>query len=200
MNLEAKLEEYRQVCADRRQLFERRDRTLYLALFVFTGIIGIGIQWEIPILFILTSFILLFLWCNEILRQFAIYRYNAYIEVIIKKDIKELERTSIGQFHPYHKDWRRVIPYLSIPFLVLICYFFGYFFKNSCNRVIPSHLLLIFGTISFICFISLVIWSFRVLYPKCKYRENEKKKWEDAQKEWEEKQKELKDKNKSIPQ
>jgi amino acid permease len=198
MNLEAKLEEYRQIRADIRQLYERRDRTFYLAFFVFIGVISVGIQFKNSILFFMTSIILLFLWSREILRQIAIHRYDTYVLVNIEKYIQGLERTSISEFHPYCEDIKKVIPYLALPFLVLICLVLGiYYFFDSCNPIITYRGFLFFEISIPIFFIILVIWSRWVIKES---RKKEKENWEEAQKEWEKIQKELKDKNKSIPQ
>jgi hypothetical protein len=188
MQFEAKLEEYRQMCTNIRQLFNRRDYTVYLALFVFTGIISIGIQRKIPILFFITSSILLFLWSHEVIRQIALYRYNAYIEFKIEEKIEGLEIFTIGRFHPYRKCFYKFIPYFSIPFMIVICLYLACYFRNSCNRVLSDCLFCAFMTIIVISFIILVIWSFNISLPK--YKNKEKEKWEEAQEAWQ-KQKKL---------
>lgn len=181
MNLEAKLEEYRQTRADIRQLYNRRDQTLYLAFFLFTGVISVGIKFENSILFFMTCIILLFLWYQETVRQIAIYRYEAYIIVKIEDYIQELKRSTLSWKHPsYINPWKRLkrgISYITLIILIGTCFRLGiYYFFNSCNPIISYFLYLTFIIIISVFFIVLTIYTFYVFTIRC--RDKEKENWE----------------------
>lgn len=182
MNLEAKLEEYRQLQEAMRQLRVRQDRGLYFMFLIFIGVIGIGFRWPYSILYMTSSFILLYLWLDEIRVFNSIIRLGTYIEIFIEREIDELKHFTMSGKHRLHtKKGLKLLRALAngiIPILSLLFFLLARHFKNNLIPNISHSISIIFYWIYlysfFIGLSSLAFWS---IWATLKGRKRENNEW-----------------------
>lgn len=169
MQFDAKLEEYRQLQEAIRQLRVRQDRDIYFMFVVFIGIISLGFRLQYSILYMTSSFVLLYLWLDEIRIFDSIHRLNTYIEVFIEQEIDELRHSTKGGEHCLHTQKipkllralaNGIIPLLSLVFFILArCYWDSLIPNMSYTKSITIYW--IYLHIFSISFGSLFFWSIR---------------------------------------
>ncbi len=184
MNLEAKLEEYRQLQEAIRQLRVRQDRGLYFTFLIFIGVISIGFKWQYSILYMTSSFILLYLWLDEIRIFNSIIRLVTYIEIFIEQEIDELKNFTMSGKHRLHtKKGLKLLRALGsghgiIPLLSFVFFLLAIPYRNNLIPNMSCSISIIFYCIYFLIFIisfdSLLIWS---IYSTSERRDIEKKEW-----------------------
>jgi hypothetical protein len=192
IKLEAKLEEYRQIRSSMQKLDEREGRNLYFMFLVFVGVISVGFKWQYSILYMTSSFILLYLWLDEIKVFISIKRLGTYIEVFIEREIYDLKHYTSGVknklltkwWHPLGLPANSIIPIFSLMFFILAIHFKDNLIPNICHqKSILYFNIYLFSFLAF--FIYLLIWS---IFIKLKVRDWEKDEWERIQKGTEQKQ------------
>lgn len=180
---DAKLEEYRQIRSSMQKLEEREGRDLYFMFLVFIGVISVGFKWQYSILYMTSSFILLYLWLDEIRVFNAIKRLGTYIEVFIEQDIPDLKHYTKGGKHRLRSDpLMKLLQLLAnsiIPLFSLVFFLLAHHFKNNLipNISYLKSILIyyIYRYFFWISFISLVAWS---VWTVIMGRHWEKKEWE----------------------
>ena len=169
IQLEAILAEYKGMREAIKQLHERQGRDLYFTFLVFIGAISVGFKWHYSILYMASSFIILYLWLDEIRIFNSIIRLGTYIEIFIEQEIDELKHFTMSGEHRLHKEkWLKlskafahsIIPILSFTFFLLALPYMNNLIPNiSCFISIIVYC--IYSLIFIICFIYLFKWSIR---------------------------------------
>jgi hypothetical protein len=169
LNMDAVLEEYRQLSAEVRNYFDRQSFTINFAVFITLGTVGIGTEFKIWELFLITASLTAFLWLKEIMRAKAVWRASAYIQVFIESRIPELKWQTAGKNHPDRYHLFRILSNAMLP--ILFCFNLTLAWQHK--KEMTFFPMWFRDTLLIVCVIMLVALSILSIYEFLRGRRNE---------------------------
>ncbi|MCX6833627.1 MAG: hypothetical protein NTW07_00590 [candidate division Zixibacteria bacterium] len=97
------IEEYKELRAEIRYYFTRRDQTKYLAYALTIGVAGVGFSTssDTSLLFLVTALLVALLFFDDSRRLRAIFRTATYIELVIEPKVEGLRWETLSTHHPF---------------------------------------------------------------------------------------------------
>ena len=169
--IKSMIDEYKELRAEIRHYLDRRQKNVHFAFIVTLGVVGVGVEFRLWMLFFVSALLIAFLWHDEIRSLQAVFRLGAYIEIAIEPAVPGLNWERLGGLHDIQKSLLdRAIANGMFPVLLWVQAVAGIILLESSASI--NALILFF--VAFVFFF-LIHRSYIV----AKYgRENEKKAWQ----------------------
>lgn len=135
-NMKSLVDEYKELRSEIRLYLEQAEKNIHFAFIVLAGVIVTGVNSKEPLLFLIGSLLIAFLWFNKDRCIVAVFRVATYIEIFIEPKVPGLNWESYGGLHPFHRaSFDKIIANGVFPFLLGISSICGIFIWKCSFRL-----------------------------------------------------------------